>query len=485
MSGITLESLRGSKYPDELIDELKSGNLAYLLRYSTKMNSVDFMRDLIYAVKEEHGTYDVFLYYSGPAVQQNEKIATEIFREAPELIQRTVLSGDREFIKKNLADCPGIVAYIDEDLKNDQKFRAEVAKAGITIEPGITQEIVQDIVKSNAIIEMLTEDSSLSSDPNFMLDAIKEDAEFLNNAASDLRENPNFMRIASAKNEDVIDMVVQQIEDFNFDAIQAVRESSRELTLDDCFSLIDQFMEMQEEREKTRDPDAPKTEEELDLEKLKAQLEKTKGKIQEKGLEDPHTMKWITAVVARMDDVSPELMKKILDYSMLTMEKTKKDIGEDGEMHVDIGVATALIKPEILEEIVKKVKAAGHEVDSSLEERLASYKEFSVDFQKRLSLYKEQNRDRLIAEALERKAAREAGIETIGELEIEEEHAGEHTEDGKVVSLQGNGGLLEAIGETGMIEITEVESEVKRDAKEVPGQNPGAKIVKDSVEMDH
>lgn len=463
MSGITLESLRGSKYPDDLIDELKSGNLAYLLRYSTKMNSVDFMRDLIYAVKEEHGTYDVFLYYSGPAVQQNEKIATEIFREAPELIQRTVLSGDREFIKKNLADCPGIVAYIDEDLKNDQKFRAEVASTGITIEPSVTQEIVQDLVKSNAIREMLAEDSSLSSDPNFMLDAIKEDAEFLNNAASDLRENPNFMRIVSDKNEDVIGMVVQQIEDFNFDAIQAVRESSRELTIEDCMTLVDQYIETHD------DP----------------RYQKVKDKIQERGMDDPRTMKWITAMVAQMDDVSPDLMKKIVDYSMLTMEKTRRDLDQDGKMVMNMDVAQAMITPLMLRKLMERAEENGVILDEGMHQAVDSYIEFYDEFRPQFAAYKkklwEQEHPEQEVEPMTPSVDANTPVES--EIDADSTPEVESTNDEKVVALQGNGGLLEAIGETGMKEITEVESEVKRDAKYIPEDKQGPKVVKNSIEM--
>lgn len=463
MSGITLESLRGSKYPDDLIDELKSGNLAYLLRYSTKMNSVDFMRDLIYAVKEEHGTYDVFLYYSGPAVQQNEKIATEIFREAPELIQRTVLSGDREFIKKNLADCPGIVAYIDEDLKNDQKFRAEVASTGITIEPSVTQEIVQDLVKSNAIREMLAEDSSLSSDPNFMLDAIKEDAEFLNNAASDLRENPNFMRIVSDKNEDVIGMVVQQIEDFNFDAIQAVRESSRELTIEDCMTLVDQYIETHD------DP----------------RYQKVKDKIQERGMEDPRTMKWITAMVAQMDDVSPDLMKKIVDYSMLTMEKTRRDLDQDGKMVMNMDVAQAMITPLMLRKLMSRAEENGVTLDEEMHQAVDSYIEFYDEFRPQFVAYKKKlwEQEHPEQEVKPMTPSVDANTPVESEIDADSTPEVESTNDEKVVALQGNGGLLEAIGETGMKEITEVESEVKRDAKYIPEDKQGPKVVKDSIEM--
>lgn len=429
--GVTLDSLRDDpKYSNDLIDGLKSGDLSVLGALGEKINSLDFMQSLIYAYKNDNDNYDLFLQ-AGPAVQR--AMAVEIFSDNPELILETDLADDKEFIKANLHLCPKIVQYIPEDIRTSPQVVEIIKDIQST---SLETPSMADVEKTTFYMERIESQPDLRGDAEFMTEAIQNDPSILELAAKELKENFDFMREQSRGNEAVIDVVVSKTDEFNFDAIQAVRESSRELTVNDCMDLIDQYIE------KNKDP----------------RYQKVKDKIIERGIEDPHTMKWVTAMVAQMDDVSPELMKKILDYSILTMEKTKKDIGNDGEMHVDIGASTALIKPEILEKILEKVKAAGYEVDPTLEERLGSYKEFNEGFQKKLTVYKQENRERLLAEAMEGKMKKEVEVDKIGEFDTEEEPT--EPEEDKKVSLDA---IIAAVEPVGMETIEAVMAAVKQD----------------------
>lgn len=74
----------------------------------------------------------------------------------------------------------------------------------------------------------------------------------------------------------MIDDVVDNIQKFGLDGIKGVRESSRDFTIEDCITLIDEMAENSEDE----------------------RYAKVKAKIQERGLDDVHTVRWVTAMAA-------------------------------------------------------------------------------------------------------------------------------------------------------------------------------------------
>lgn len=438
--GVTLDSLRDDpKYSSELIDGLKTGDLSVLDSLGEKINNLDFMQSLIYAYKNDKDNYDLFLQ-AGPAVQR--AMAVEIFSDNPELILETDLVDDKEFIKANLHMCPEIIPFIAEDVRSDPHVVEIIEKIK---ETSIENPSVIDPEKSVFYTERIESEPSLRQDAKFMAEAIQNDASLLELAAQELKENFDFMREQSKGNEAVIDVVVRKTDEFNFDAIKAVRESSRELTLEDCMSLVDQYIETHD------DP----------------RYQRVKDKIQERGMEDPRTMKWITAMVAQMDDVSPDLMKKIVDYSMLTMEKTRRDLDQDGKMVMNMDVAQAMITPLMLRKLMSRAEEKGVTLDEHMHQAVDSYIEFYDEFRPQFVEYKKrmweaehptQTPTQDIASATpEQEQGTSTGIETDGDIENDGD---EVVEDSKKVSLDE---IIAAVQPIGMEAIEATMLEVKQD----------------------
>lgn len=118
--------------------------------------------------------------------------------------------------------------------------------------------------------------------------------------------------------------------------------------------------------------------------------EKVKTKIQERGLDDVHTVRWVTAMVAQRNDMSPELVKKILNYSILTMEKTKQDLTEKGEMQINLDNMQELITPLILNRLKEKLQLQGINVEGALQQKLDNYQEFYDKYHAQFKQQKKQ-----------------------------------------------------------------------------------------------
>ena len=365
--GNALGSLMGREpYKDvldfSLIEALRNKNFKELNSLGDKLNDFNFMQPLIYAYESEMGTYELFLH-SGPVVQK--EMAVEVFQKEPSLILETDLVNDKQFIESKLKECPQILEYIPEEIKNDAQVSRKIEELRMEEEgPDLTSLLEPSLI--DILTGQLDENPDLGSDEEFMTGAIQSDPSFIELAAKELKENFDFMREQSRGNQEVIDLVAQKADEFNLDAISAVRESSRELTLDDCMNLVDQYIERND------DP----------------RYQMVKDKIQECGMEDPRTMKWITAMVAQMDDVSPELMKKILDYSVLTMERTRRDLDENGKMNMDTDVAQSLIVPTMLKKLMDRAEENGVTLGENVHESVDSYVKFYNEFQPQYAEHK-------------------------------------------------------------------------------------------------
>ena len=138
-NNVTLEELKSDeRYSSELIDALMEGNVSVLAKVPmTQRSDRAFMVPLLYAVKNRTGTYEVFRY-CGEKIQSDPTVAIDVLRADPSLIEGTPLCNDPVFIKNTIGSCPEIAQYISYELKQNDKFTAEVFnETGIKIEPEV------------------------------------------------------------------------------------------------------------------------------------------------------------------------------------------------------------------------------------------------------------------------------------------------------------------------------------------------------------
>lgn len=358
---VTIKDLEESGiYEQALLQDLNKGDFRRLsdLPIETRAD-IDYMEPILFAVKNELNTFRVYKYYA-ENLQDNVKLASEIVLTEPNLIEGTPISRNKQFVMDNIEVNPQIIKYMSPALKSDTNLIQELSNIN-------NPEIRQEIAKNCEIALAIASNPELSNDKEFMSTAIDKDVKLLEYASAELRNDKEFLKEKSSQNEKVIDYVVDNIQKFGLEGIKGVRESSRNFTIEDCIALIDEMAEnSQDER-----------------------YAKVKAKIQERGLDDVHTVRWVTAMVAQRDDINPELVKKVLNYSMITMEKTKQDLTETGEMQINLDNMQELITPLILNRLKEKLQLQGINIEEELQQKLDNYQEF---YDKYHAQFKEQKK---------------------------------------------------------------------------------------------
>ena len=349
-------------YNLDLLNCLKNREFYVLMDYISDEDraNIDIMEPLLYAIRNELGTYEVFKYYKSN-LQNDIELASDIIIKEPELIKDTPISQNRQFIIDNIEKNPKIIEYMNIDLKTDKDFIHQISNIK-------NQEVMQEVVMNCVVIDVLINNPALGNDLAFMSLAIDQDVNALKYASPEIRNNREFLQMKSSQNEKVIDYVVDNIVDFGLEGIKGVRESSKEFTVEDCLKLID---EMAAKGEDTR-------------------YQKVKDKVQERGVNDPCVVRWITAMAAQRDDLTPDLIKRVLNYSVLTAEKTRQDLTESGEMQLDINSMQELITPQILNKLLGRLEIQGIETDSILQQKITQYTEFYDEYHKKFVEYKKK-----------------------------------------------------------------------------------------------
>ena len=339
-------------YNQDLLNSLKNREFYAIMDFIPEDDraNIDIMEPLLYAVRNELGTYEVFKYYQ-KNLQNDIELASEIIVREPELIKDTPISLNRQFILDNMEKNPKIIEYMNSNLKTDKDFISQISS---TKNP----EVMEEIIISCVAIDLVLNNPELGRDLSFMDLAIDQDVNVLKYASEEIKNNKEFLKIKSSQNENVIDYVVNNIGDFGLEGIKGVRESSREFTVDDCMSIIEEMATKGED----------------------VRYQKVIDKVKERGADDPCVVRWITAMAAQRDDLSPELIRKVLNYSVLTAEKTRQDITENGEMHLDIDSMQELITPQIIEKLSSKLESKGIQKDDLLQQKIDKYKEFYDEY---------------------------------------------------------------------------------------------------------
>lgn len=353
----TLEKLKGRDgFDDEMLEALKQHDMSVLSEIPlARRNNRSYMGDLLFAVWNDCKSFIVY-QYCGASIQSDPIIALEVFMNDPSMIEGSRLGGDERFIIQAARVCPKITTYINPILKKDEEFVEELNKV-VNMQEARTKEVFE---KAAEVIKELEGDPELARDREFMHEAILVNANFLLQASTDLKNDAEFLKSEIEENEEVISVVAKNVKEFEFEGIKAVQESSKKLTIDDCLTLIDELVEKSDD----------------------TRYEKIKAAVNKRGIDDPRVMKWVTAMVAQRDDLDPQLVKKVLDYSILTMEKTKQDVGEDGKMQLTLENAQALITPTIINRIKASLEKQGVPLESNYEKAIAEYTMFYEDFNK-------------------------------------------------------------------------------------------------------
>ncbi len=356
--GETINSLAAKGvYEDWIIEALRSGNIAGLNAIPSGLRSdKNFMLPILYAVKNEYKTFEVFAI-CGPSVRNDKAIVMEIIQQQPSLIEKSSLANDPDFI----ADCvrsgvTEVVNYVGEDIKSNpevleaMKETNEEPKFGdesidmAPVEPEETPE-PEKAQLNEPTVEQPTPEYRNSEE---YLDSLNvEDRESLQETLSEITNNA---------------------EEFTVEVINEAQAKSKKLTIEDCISYIDEMAEKSDDERYGR----------------------VKNRIEEKGLDDPRVARWVAAMVAQSDEVSPEMLEKVLNYSVLSMEKSKQNIESNPDAPVDLEAYKEMVSPAVIRRLQEKAGRQNVELDENIQAKIDAYATFYGEYTEKVTEAKKE-----------------------------------------------------------------------------------------------
>ena len=238
---------------------------------------VEFMGPIVYAFEKAHGTYVVYKY-CGDELQKNLEFARDIIKKEPEIIANTAASADREFIEKVVPEAPEVIKHMASELKSDSTFTAELCELNI---PEVSAYAAQECKMPDAI----EENPTLAENKDFMLGLIQQDANSLEYASDELKNNYNFIKEVCIENKEAIKYVSEHTEEFGSDSLKGAQEVLAEQfngqLVQDCNDEVEKIKKEIEDKKQQGIEVEPKLENKMRIlekrpERMKVWIEKIK-----------------------------------------------------------------------------------------------------------------------------------------------------------------------------------------------------------------
>lgn len=228
-------------YSQELLQQLRIGNYEYITE-TVDLNlreNENFMEPLLYAVKNERGTYALFKQFGDNLQQSDLTLAIELVVYEPEIIEDTAVSSNKQFMLELAEVNPEVIEYMAPELKRDGKFIKQLCELN-------DKEVTAYVLKECDVSKVIEQNPELASNREFMKEAIKENAAVIGLVSEELRDDYDFIKDACKENKEVINYMAENAENFGKQGLTAAKESLAE---DTSCRAID---EMKAELEKAR-----------------------------------------------------------------------------------------------------------------------------------------------------------------------------------------------------------------------------------------
>ena len=356
---------KSGDYPQHLLDMLMNRDYSELAKYpSDTRSNPDYMNALLYAIKNELGTYEIYKYFT-ESLQNDVELTSEIIKTEPHLLAGTPLSDDPQFIKENINETPEIAYYMSTPLKSDPKFVSELcANGNLSVRAQVVVSCTPNLILNNLPEMALQRDL-------IQLVAREDPFKAFEIAGNELKNDSNFMKTLASENEKVIDAVISNMASFGNEGLKGVQESSRKYSMDDCSNAIDTLAETSEDK----------------------RYAKVQSTLKEKGSDDPAAMRWVSAMLAQNENVDPLSVSRILNYSILTMEQAKRSLSESADQTISLESMQKLITPKILHRLCDNLERQGKPVSPEVLARLDDYDAFFNDYHAKFNEQKRKKRE--------------------------------------------------------------------------------------------
>lgn len=212
-------------YPQELLVQIRNGNYEYITETLdlSKRENENFMEPLLYAVKNERGTYALFKQFGDNLQQSDLALAIEVVVYEPEIIEDTAVSRNKHFMLELAEVNPEGIEHMAPELKRDGEFIKQLCELN-------DKEITAYVAKECDISKVIEQKPELANNADFMKEAIKGNAAAIEHASEELKDNYEFIREACKENKEVINHIAENAESYGKQGLTAAKESLAEDT---------------------------------------------------------------------------------------------------------------------------------------------------------------------------------------------------------------------------------------------------------------
>ena len=305
---------KSNEYPKHVLDSLKRRKYDDLkIFYSPdELNDPKIMEPILYSIKNELDTYVIF-EYCGEFIQRKPEIAEAVIKTEPNLIEGTILSEDKDFIKRNLNENPNLLYYMSDDLKNDSNFIKECSE-----------------IENNKVKTIIMNDPELSKDKTFIKENIKDDPSIVLVCDDSLKNDYGTMKELCEENAEVIDYVASNTDMFGKEGLEATKDAVKDKFYDDSLEGFEERLtEIKEQKEKQNEM-TEKDIDELTKEEKRMQrhirfIKELKEKV-DRGEKDPaEVAKKFQAICKNMDPEYKKMLGQYLGIDEAIKEKDEKE----------------------------------------------------------------------------------------------------------------------------------------------------------------
>lgn len=314
---------------NNLLEILKNRDFKALkLTLSNDINEKnEIMEPLLYSVKEEYGTYEIYKCY-GEKLQRNRDLVTEIISEEPNIFENTPVSNDQQFILEMAEVAPNIVLHMSPLLKENTEFTKELCELN-------NKEITINVAKECKMPETIINTPDLAENKIFMSEIITDNPQALEYVSENLKNDYDFMKEV-AKSKETIDYVVKNIEDFGENGLSATKDALVEISSDEAISGFEEEQEKvkkQIEEKMNDNGDTQLDGNNVELEELLRRDKQLKRharffeRIKNGEIDPVRAAKLMDKICVNLDANYREEIKKLLklDEAILEKQKESKD----------------------------------------------------------------------------------------------------------------------------------------------------------------
>lgn len=307
-------------YSSDLLEELKNGNYEMMkfMTDVTQRKDRDFMEPLLYAVKNEYATYEVYKYY-GENLQEDIELAKKIVVREPELIRESPISYNKQFILEAVEINPKVVMHMSSILKEDGEFVEELCELR-------DPEIIKYAAKECKMPEVIGENPKLSRDPVFMKEVIKQDVNNFAYLPEEFKNNHGFMKDLCKGNKEVIKYISENTDGFGKEGLIGTKEALVDISTEEAVAGFDEEQrELKEKIEIARETEDDRLEELLKRDKQLERHKKFFERIKNGEVDPVRAAKMIDKYCSNLDEGVREELKQLLKIDEAIVERQKEE----------------------------------------------------------------------------------------------------------------------------------------------------------------